>query len=131
MVETDQQREDFILGVLKRLARQRVAVLLQPGDVWVIENALKKEKDVAEALRTCHMRGWVEPLADAVPSGNLSPDGSLLSGPQFTTSEPIYRLTDSGWNAINRTHRWDVFACLVAVASLTVSVVALLITLRK
>ena len=48
-METDAEREGFVLDVLRRLARQRVAVLLQPGNVWVIENAVELKKDVAEA----------------------------------------------------------------------------------
>jgi hypothetical protein len=98
----------------------------------VIEYAVKnEEKDVSEALLTCHMRGWVEPLVNAVPTGNVPPDGRLSSDLQLTSSAPLYRLTDSGWNAINRTHQWGVLACLVAVASLVVSAVSLLITLWK
>jgi hypothetical protein len=70
---TDWKREHFIRSVLKKLSRQRVAVLLQPGDVWVIEKAVNvDDDDVKEALRTCHMRGWVEPLSNSVPRGALT-----------------------------------------------------------
>jgi|SRR5579862_2555101 len=128
MEETDRHREQFILGVLRRLARQRVAVLLQPGDVFVLEYAVDETvEDVAEALRTCHMRGWVEPLAHSIPKGRLKPNGSLPDGPLYTHTAPFYRLTDSGWRVINKSHGWEVFACLVAVVSLFVSLASLII----
>jgi hypothetical protein len=129
MAETDADREKFIISVLRKLARQRVSVLLVPGDIWVIENALEEKEDVAEALRTCHMRGWVEPLVNAVPTGALSPNGPLHS--KLTTTKPLYRLTDSGWNAINRKLHMDVFNCIVAATSLVVSLVALVVAFVK
>jgi len=126
MEDGDANRERFILSVLRRLARQRVALLLQPGDVWVIEYAVEDEKNVAEALRTCHMRGWVEPLAHALPTGKVAPNGTLPEK-LFTTEKPLYRLTDSGWSAIHRTHSWDVFACTIAGIGLIVSLSSLIV----
>ena len=34
---------------------------------------------VAEALRTCHLRGWVEIVADAVPQAQLTSAAQLPS----------------------------------------------------
>ncbi len=75
---THWRREWRIRTTLRALARQRVALILQPGNAWVIENAVSdQDDDTASATRTCFMRGWVEPLADAVPTGKLGPGGEL------------------------------------------------------
>lgn len=98
-------------------------MILQPGDAWVIEDAVVQTAGIAEALNTCHMRGWVEVLSQTVPTSEVGPDGKILK--RFET-QPVYRLTEAGWNTINRSHAWEVFACLIALVSLVVSLVALL-----
>jgi hypothetical protein len=99
--------------------------------VWVIERAVMEEGDVPEALRTCHMRGWVEPLASAVPAGRLTPAGQPLAAGPAPAAKPLYRLTDSGWGAINRSHQWTVLAAVIAAASFAVSALGLVIALAK
>ncbi len=132
MDETDRQRERSILHVLKGLARQRIALILQPGNVWVIENAVSEKADgVAEDLRTCLLRGWVKVLENAIPRGSLTPEGRLPAGSAMSHSAPLYGLTDSGWNAIHQTHGWMLFACLTAFVSLLVSFTSLLITVAR
>lgn len=123
----DFQREHRIRGVLRALARQRVAVLLQPGDVWVIEKAPKRFHGFEEALRTCHLRGWVDPIANAVPTGSLTPDGRLPEGPPFT-AKPVYRLTASGWSVLNRTQAWVFATLIIAAATLFATIAGTLIT---
>lgn len=118
------KRERAIRKVLRALARQRVAVVLQPGNVWVVENAATQTDETEAALRTCHMRGWVELVADAIPSAELGPDGRLPPG--WTKEGPMYRLTDGGWNAINRTHAWIMATFTIATASLFATVVGLI-----
>ena len=72
------QRERHIRRVLRKLARQRVAMVLQPGNVLVIEREVGHDPDTLAALQTCHMRGWVEPMFDqAIPQGTLPPDLNL------------------------------------------------------
>lgn len=127
---TDWRRERFIRKVLRRLSRQRVALLLQPGNVWVVERAVTESDGVVEALRTCHMRGWVEVLEDSVPKGALTPDGRLPKGAMFSGQGPIYRLTDAGWNVIHRTHEWVVVTCVFSVAALIATVVGIMLSLR-
>jgi hypothetical protein len=83
---TDWRREWRVRGTLRALARQRVALILQPGNVWVIEKAVSDQDDTASALRTCFMRGWVESLADAVPIGSLGPAGDYPPGLCFRGS---------------------------------------------
>jgi len=62
---------------LRKLAKQRVRLILQPGDYWVIDSAIPQDDDAQAALLTCQMRGWIEPLHHAVPSAQLTKEGSL------------------------------------------------------
>jgi hypothetical protein len=48
--------------------------VLQPGNVWVIEKAVPDNLETDADLKTCYMRGWVEPLENSVPKGRLKPD---------------------------------------------------------
>ena len=115
-------REYSIYRTLRLLARQRVALVLQPGNVWVIERAVPETERNSENIQTCMMRGWVEILHQSVPSGILNPDGTPPSNDKLI-EKPIYRLTDGGWNAIHRTH---VMAILGVTLSLLGVVVAVL-----
>lgn len=119
------RRERNVRRVLRALARQRVAVILQPGDVWVIENAPSNLPLQDEALRTGLMRGWVEVLHDAVPSGSLGPDGRLPEGPPFQSRATIFRLTEAGWLVIHRTQFWVLATFVVALASLIATMASL------
>lgn len=121
---TNWRREWAIRRVLGRLARQRVAIVLQPGNLWVIENAVEDTKDVDAALKTCFMRGWVEPLTNSIPKGSLNKDGTLPAGELFKSAGPVWKLTDSGWAAINRAHEWTLIGVLLAAISVLVAVVA-------
>jgi hypothetical protein len=119
--------EAFILRTLRRLADQRVVMVLQPGNVWVLDRALDASDDEHAALRTCHMRGWVEPLVEsAVPHADISAlreEGDI----RVTSSSIVYRLTDSGWNAINGTHNWVIRTYAVSLLALIVAVAALVV----
>ena len=88
----DRKRERFIKKVLKELSRQRVEGIL-PDGVWVVNSAVTEEEDVVAAVRTCHMRGWVEPLCNAIPHGQLTAEGKLPQGGRFSGTAPVYRLT--------------------------------------
>lgn len=100
------KRERQIRKVLAGLARQRIAIVLQPGNVWVVENALKRDDDTAAALATCQIRGWVEVMHEELPVGDLDPDNLSALPPPFMRTEITYRLTEGGWSALNRTHAW-------------------------
>lgn len=100
------RRERNIRRTLRSLAGQRVVMILQPGNLWVIENAPSNLPFQKESLSTCLMRGWIEVLQDAVPKGDLTPDGLFDFDRSFKSTEAIYRLTDSGWSVINRTQAW-------------------------
>src|SRR5262245_40022673 len=94
LFSTDWRRERVIRRILRGVARQRVAAVLPPDNVWVVEHAVGDGDEVQEALRTCHMRGWLEPISEAVPTGDLTPEGRLPPGRLFSGLAPIYRLTD-------------------------------------
>lgn len=101
--------------LLKRLAKQRVGMVLQPGNVWVIEYAVEDNEETDALLKTCYMRGLVEPLQNSVPKGRLQNDGSLPDGSMFNSSGPIWKLTDSGWGVIQRRHQLSLLALLVTI----------------
>ena len=117
------RRERNIRRVLIGLARQRVVVVAQPGNLWVIENVPTGLPDQAEALATCRMRGWIDVLEEAVPKGQLGADGLPDLERSFKTAEPIYRLTDSGWMVINRVHSWLIGTFIVSALAVVASMV--------
>jgi hypothetical protein len=102
-----------------------VEFILQPGNVWVVNHGVTDEDNVGEALRTCHMRGWVEPMSDAIPQGRLTPDGKLPEGEMFSGTGPVYRLTAAGWSVIHRSHTWVVVTCVVALITFGATVLGL------
>ena len=71
------KREWKIRRILRRLSKQRVGLVFQPGNIWVIEKAVEDNEETDAALKTCYMRGWVEPLENSVPKGKPKEDGSL------------------------------------------------------
>ncbi|MGY9039167.1 MAG: hypothetical protein ACKVLA_15240 [Rhodobacterales bacterium] len=118
----DMCRERQIRRILRKLARQRVALILQPGNVWVIEKALANDDETDAHLKTCYMRGWVEQIDHAIPTGKLSPKGELPQGDIFTDTTPMYRLTDSGWFVINRSHQFTLLTGFLALLTLIATV---------
>lgn len=67
------------------------------------------------------MRGWVEVLHESVRSGHLKPDGQLPDGNMFQNEKPIYKLTDSGWNAIHRTHVMGLLGIIIALIGVAIA----------
>jgi len=111
-----------IFNVLRRLSKQRVALVLQPGNVWVIEYAVPDNDETDALLKTCYMRGWVEPLENSLPKGKLKPDGSLPDGNIFQSSGPVWKLTDSGWSAINRSHQLAILGLFLSLLGVILAV---------
>lgn len=122
---TSFRRERNIRRVLRSLAGHRVVIVLQPGNVWVIENAPTSFPDYAEALSTCLLRGWIDVLDEAVPHGQLGANGLPDSKALFQGKGTIYRVTDSGWAVINRTHTWVLATFAVALLALVATVLQL------
>ncbi|WP_328187544.1 hypothetical protein [Marinobacter sp. OP 3.4] len=112
-----------IYRLLRRLARQRVGMVLQPGNYWVIEYAVEDNEETDVLLKTCYMRGWVEPLQNSVPKGRLQADGSSPNGPMFDSAGPIWKLTDTGWSVIQRRHELGILALFVAITGVVVAFV--------
>ena len=113
----DFQREWAIRKVLRKLSKQRVALVLQPGNVWVVEKALKNTEENEAILNTCLIRGWVEPLQDSVPKGKLNEDGSLPEN-LYDSAGTVWKLTDSGWASINRAHHWVLISFIISALGL-------------
>jgi|SRR5882762_9182496 hypothetical protein len=107
---------------LRKLAKQRVRLVLQPGNCWVIDRAIPQDADTHAALLTCFMRGWVEPLEQAVPSSKLSPTGELPSSLSFDKMETFYRLTSAGWSVIHRSDLIAICALLISAMSLSLAI---------
>lgn len=104
------------------LAKQRVRLVLQPGDYWVIDRAISQDDDTHAALLTCYMRGWIEPLEHAVPSTRLSASGALPPNVGFDKMETFYRLTSAGWSVIHRTDLIATCALLIAAMSFALAI---------
>src|SRR4051794_38504282 len=122
--------EAEIRRVLKSLSGQRVAGVLQPGNVWVVDGAVEDNEKTDAALKTAYIRGWGEPIENAVPKGRLGPDGRLPSGPLFQGAGPLWRLTEGGWAIVYQTQLWTLFVIVVSVLSFAVSVASLVVSLK-
>jgi hypothetical protein len=102
---------------LRKLAKQRVRLVLQPGDYWVIDSAIPQDDDTHAALLTCQMRGWIEPLHHAVRSTQLLSGDTLPPNVSFDKTETFYRLTSAGWSVI---HRSDLIAkCALLISTMS------------
>ena len=108
------KREYLIYKTLTSISKQRVVLLLQPENAWVIEKALPNTSQNQANIRTCMIRGWVEILHESISSTNIDNNYGLSEGFEFDRNEDIYKLTDSGWNAIHRTHVITLLSIIIA-----------------
>lgn len=113
----DLYREYKIIKHMRKLARQRVAMVLQPGNVWVLEKAPPHNEESDQILLTCWIRGWVEPHSFDIPQAQLTPEGGLPSAASIKRAN-FYRLTDGGWHAIHRTHELSILAIMLTIISM-------------
>jgi hypothetical protein len=107
---------------LRQVAKQRVRLVLQPGDYWVIDQSVPQHDDTHAALLTCYMRGWVEPLEHAVPSSKLSPSGALPSNFSLDKMETFYRLTSAGWSEIYQSDLVATCALIISAMSFALAI---------
>lgn len=118
------KRERSIRRALRGISRQRVVVAV-PGAPLVIENVDHFE-DMAEALLTCRLRGWVEVLYENMPQRALHADDVAAftkeSQIRFSGATTIYRLTEAGWATLNRTHAWLLATFIIARLALAAAV---------
>ena len=124
------RREHRLRRVLRQLSRQRVALVFQPANIWVVERSPERNEEMEAALRTCHIRGWVEVIENAVPTGRLRSAGSLPPGNPFEGIAPVYRLTQGGWQVINRTYTIIAVTCVVAMATFVAAIIGICLSLR-
>jgi len=122
------RRERAIRKALHAIAKQRAVMVLQPGNVLVVENCAPDEEWFDVAVRTCLIRGWADVLHDSLPNGKLSFQDGAPVFPQSMSPKTMYRLTEGGWSAINRSHAWVIGTFIVALVTLAATVVALLVT---
>ncbi|HHC6471119.1 TPA: hypothetical protein ACN359_004547 [Vibrio parahaemolyticus] len=108
--------------VLKKVARQRVAMILQPGNVPVIERAIRRDEETKTFLLTAQIRGWVDVLHDNMPTGKVDSNGNMMSDPALTSKETHWKLTDSGWAVIQRRHQLSVLSLGVAIIAVLVGI---------
>lgn len=119
------RRERQVKMALKLIARQRVALVLQPGNVLVVENSPVDVGWFDVAVRTAHIRGWVEVLHDAIPSARMGTENDKFVIPEEFVKKTQYRLTEGGWATIHGTHGWTLATFLVSFLALLASVVAI------
>lgn len=100
------RKERLIRKALRAIARQRVALILKPGNVMVVENSTPDTEWFDLAVKTAHIRGWVEILHDSIPMGRLRFEGNTPVFPNEAEQQAMYRLTEGGWAIINRSHTW-------------------------
>lgn len=122
------RRERAIRRALRGLSRQRVVTILQPGNMLVVERGPSRREPSDAALRSCHLRGWAEPIGNAVRSGSLGPDGTIPDGHVYDRIGPIYRITEAGWHVLRRTHIWVVMTFVLALASLVATLLGFIIS---
>jgi hypothetical protein len=131
MAFEDLRRERRIRVALRGLAGQRVAAVLQPGNVLVVERSPPRTDGTDEAYKTCELRGWIEVLHDAVPSGSLGPNERIVYDELYSSEAPIYRVTEAGWTVINRVQVWSLATFAVATASLVASILSVFVTIAS
>ena len=106
---------------LSKLARQRVGMVTD-GDHRLIEYAVEKNNENRALMLTCQLRGWVEILHEGVPSVTLNSNGSIPSNIlDDLKKENIWRLTDSGWAAIHRSHQVTILSVFLVILGLILS----------
>ena len=119
------RREYSIYRTLKAVSKQRVAFVAQPGNAWAIERSVSHTETNEANLRTCHLRGWVEPIVDALPFFEVGEDLKIPQSPAAV--RPLYRLTDGGWNAIHRTRVLALLGVLISLVGLCATIMALVL----
>jgi hypothetical protein len=128
----DFYRERLVRRALKAVARQRVVMVLKPGNVHVVERSTPNEEWFEVGVLTCHIRGWVEVLHEGLPTGEVQMHGQSPRLPAEMPRKTHYRLTEGGWAVLNRAHGWVIatfitsgLGLLVGLASLAVAWLAL------
>jgi len=104
--------------LLKKISRQRVTMVLEPGNVPVIERGLSHDEKTKVLLLTAEIRGWVEVLHENIPTGQIDQNGQINEQQPFQSLETHWKLTDSGWAAIQRRYQISLLGVAVALLGL-------------
>lgn len=120
-------RERQVHRALKAVSLQRVAIILQPGNIQVIEQGTPNAEWFELGVRTCHIRGWVEILHENLPTGALRFNGKEPQLPDEMVGKNHYRLTEGGWAILNRSHAWVLATFWVSAIGLIAAVASLLV----
>lgn len=123
----DFRRERQVRRALRAIARQRVALVLQPGNYQVVERSPPNEEWFQLGVRTAQIRGWVEVLHENMPTGTVQMEGNTPQLPTSMIPETHYKLTEGGWAVLNRSHAWVLATFIVSAVSLSVSAVSLIV----
>ena len=121
------RRERQVRKALRAISRQRVALVLQPGNVQVVEQSPPDAEWFDLGVRTCLIRGWVEVLHENLPTGAVLMLGKTPVPPSQFSPKTHYRLTEGGWAVLNRSHSWVLATFLVSSLGLMVAVASLLV----
>ena len=124
----DLRRERQVRRALRAIARQRVAMVLQPGNVQVVERSPPREEWFELGVLTARIRGWVEVLHEDLPTGTVHMQGNVPQLPRSMGPETHYRLTEGGWAVLNRTHAWLLATFIVSAVGLAVSAASFVLT---
>ena len=92
-----------IWKLLKKISSQRVAMVLKPHNILVIENCVNLSADDDARIATCLMRGWIDIFENSIPCRNLDKNGEILNKPLeeiFINTGNLYKITESGWAVI-------------------------------
>jgi hypothetical protein len=108
-------QEKTIRKVLRKLSKQRV-LYVSNGNM-IIDRSIKQNEETKNALMTCWFRGWVEPVEHNVMQAEIPPDGKLPH-PIVLAPETFYRLTEAGWNVVNKTQFWVISTFIISFTTL-------------
>jgi hypothetical protein len=123
------RRERTVRRALHAIARQRAAMILQPGNVVVVEQSAPDEEWFYVAVQTCHIRGWAEVLHESMPTAAVRFEGSKPVFPSTMAPKTVWRLTEGGWSVINRSHGWIIATFTVGVLSLLAGLASVFVAL--
>ena len=123
----DLLRERQVKRALRAIARQRVAIVMQPGNVQVVEHSPPREEWFELGVRTAQIRGWVEVLHEGLPTGTVQMLGNVPQLPSSMAPTTHYKLTEGGWAVLNRSQAWLLATFMVSAVGLAVSAASLVL----
>jgi len=109
--------------VLLSIRRQQVISLDANRNAWIVRD---EPSAVDDALKTCQLRAWIESIPQMAIEKNVADD---LARPKVRIA--LYRLTDSGWNAIYFIHRWVEFTFFIALVTLFATIVGIVVSTHR